>query len=129
MLFDLDGNQMNDIPHRRDYDAWRAGLTDAQHSAIMGELHRIMDQAIVSGEVRGENGIFNSSFIPGSDWTGTVYQPIYEACNENFDHAKYFYGLLVWKAVMEHRAEWVFIRQEADTTRPLGMTYFLRGEL
>ena len=124
MLFDLDGNLQAHIPHRVDYDRWRARLSDADHASIMEALHGIMNAAIERGEDRNENGIFNSSYIPGADWRGTPYQPIYVACGENFDHARFFYGLLVWEAVMNHGEEWVFIRQEIDSDRPLGLTYF-----
>lgn len=126
MLFDIDGNEQFDIPHRKDYDRWRRNLSDEDHEIIMNELHAVMDEAIEKGDAQGENGIFNSSYIPGEDWTDTPYEPIYYACRENYEQAKLFYGLLVWEAVMEHSVDWFFMRQEVDDDRILGLTYIRR---
>lgn len=129
MLYDIDGKRQTRIPHEGDYQEWRSLLRDRDHAAILAELHRVMDEAIALGEDRGENGMFCSSFLPGEDWTGTPYQPIWaDACRRDVDQARLFYGLLVWEAVMTHGEEWVFYRAEDETRdRPLGMIYFRRG--
>ncbi|MBN1516300.1 hypothetical protein JXA32_07000 [Candidatus Sumerlaeota bacterium] len=128
MLFDINGRQQTRIPHRQNYNRWRRRLSDADHEQIMETLFHVMNQAIESGEAQGENGIFNSSFIPGANWTGTPYQPIYEACGQDFEQAQLFYGLLVWEAVMLHDDDWIFIRQQNTPEHPLGLTYFLGRE-
>jgi len=116
MLYDLKDNQLTHIPHSEEYEQWRARLSDTDYDAIIAELHRIMD----------ENQIFNASYIPGSDWQGTVYQPIYHACDENWDEARLFYGLLVWGAVQLHADDWRFYREERPGRDPIGLTYFRR---
>jgi len=117
MLSNIEGNKITSIPHREDYERWRANLSDSDYKAIIDELHRIMN----------EGDVFTSSYLPGSDWTGTVYQPIYIACGESFDAAKLFYGILVWIAVQLHPEEWRFTRQERDDESLIGLTYF-RGK-
>ncbi len=66
-----------------------------------------------------------SSHIPGSDWSGTPYLPIYEACND-WDHARRLFGLLAWEAVIEHEDDWVFINEEKSNDTPGGKIYFLK---
>lgn len=105
MLFDIAGRQQRRIPHRSDYQRWRARLSDADHRAIIDHLHQVMDQ----------EEVFNSSFLPGSDWTRTVFQPIYDsACNQNWEQARLFYGLLVWEAAMRHESRWCFLVRDSD---------------
>lgn len=104
--------------HQEKYDVWKAKLSDNDYDAIIAELHKIMD----------EKDIINSSFIPGSDWTGKVYEPIYYACGENEDNAKLFYGLLVWEATQLHSENWMFIKTEDNPDKPSGTTYFKRKD-
>lgn len=114
MLRDIDKNEITYMIHQQDYDRWRCNLSDEDHQEIMDVLHAVMD----------ENRVFNSSHIPGSDWTGTPYLPIYVACNDNENHARLFYGLLVWEAVQTHEAEWYFKKEERLGDIPGGMYYF-----
>jgi hypothetical protein len=65
-----------------------------------------------------------SSWIPGADWTGTVFQPIYEACGEDENAAALFFGLLVWQVVMDREDCWSFGRYEKEGIPIRGMTYF-----
>jgi len=121
MLFDMDGNEMNYMPHQNDYDRWRANLSDADYRAIIDELHLKFDKA-----AQAEAPVW-SSYIPGNDWEGTIYQPIYHACGDNYDVAKLFFGLLVWEAAQSHEHDWVFIREDKGTDdKPFGLTYFRR---
>jgi len=106
---------LTDIPHRREYDIWRARITDLEYSAIMAALNE---------RIEGDE-IVTSSWIPGSDWTGTVYEPIYEkACRMNEDHAAKFFGLLLWEVVLNHEDVWSFGRYQKDGLQIEGMTYF-----
>lgn len=76
-----------DVPHRHDYDIWRGRLSDAEFNAVYDELN---------SRVEGSN-IETSSWIPGSVWDGTVFQPILEvACLGDADAAGRFY----WTTIM-----------------------------
>lgn len=116
MLYDIEKNLISYTPHRVDFDRWRRNLTDEDYDAIIDELHQIFDNL--------DEPVFNSSFLPGSIWDETVYQPIYEAVGANEDVAALFYGLIVWEAVRSHEGEWFFVRQNRDDDRPIGLTYF-----
>jgi len=118
MLFNIDGKRMTHMPHKDDYDRWRANLSDAHYQAIIDELLRIFDKA------DEDDKVVRASYIPGSDWNGTVYQPIYHACGEQYDIAKLFFGMLVWEAVQLHGKDWIFIQEEGPSDRPFGKTYF-----
>ena len=87
MLYSLNSEKyINVIPYRDDYDIWRSRLTDAEYQAIYDELHSRIS----------ESEIETSSWMPGSDWTGTVFQPIYErACRCDNEAAAKFFGLIV----------------------------------
>ena len=74
-----------------------------------------------------ETDIVKSSYLPGSDWNGTPYQPIYHAVGEDVQLAALFYGLLVWRAVQLRREGWYFIKQQSRDDQPTGMTYFRRS--
>ena len=121
MLYSIDTDKpVTHIPHRENYDRWIKGLKPEHYKAIMDELHDRIEREMNKG-----NNVHTSSWIPGSDWSGTVYQPIYsEACGESHDAAKLFFGLLVWVAFMKHPDYWGFGRYEKDGISIEGMTYF-----
>lgn len=116
MLYSIEsGKYVKTIPHRRDYDRWRRGLDDKEYQAIYNEL-----RSRISG-----SEIETSSWIPGSDWSGTVYQPIYEkACALDGEASAKFFGLILWQVVMEHEATWSFGRYKLGNVPIEGLTYF-----
>lgn len=116
MLYSIDNDDpIKDIPHRHDYDIWRRRLTDQEYNAIVEELN----QRIETDEVH------TSSWIPGADWTHTVFQPIYEkACMRDVDAAAKFFGLILWEVMMNRPEEWSFGRYEKDSIPIEGLTYF-----
>jgi hypothetical protein len=116
MLYSIESkSEITSIPHAQDYTQWRSRLTDAEYAAIVAEL----DSRIEGTEVQ------TSSWIPGADWTGTVFQPIYEkACRRDEDAAARFFGLIVWDVFMQHDDWWAFGRYEKDGIPIRGLTYF-----
>ncbi len=119
MLVQIDGSGnariIDYLPHPGDYAQWRAGLTDAEHAAIVAEIDRRM----------GDKEIEASSFLPGQDWTGTPFWPIYEsACNRDFDAARKFFGLLVWEYMRGRPDCWCFGRYDVRNVAVEGLIYF-----
>ncbi|HST57787.1 MAG TPA: hypothetical protein VLK84_03795, partial [Longimicrobium sp.] len=106
MLISIDtGRPVSTIPHAKDYLAWRSRLTAGQYEAIVDELNT----RIEAGEVH------TSSWMPGANWQGTVFQPIYEdACNKNPNAAALFFGLILWNVMMERDDCWSYGRFEKD---------------
>ena len=104
-----------DIPHRHDFNVWRSRLTDEQFDDIRTELRR---------RIEGSE-VHTSSWIPGSDWTGTVFEPIYtDACRYDIDASGRCFGLFLWVVMMEHPDVWGFGRYEKDAIPIEGLTYF-----
>ncbi len=66
---------------------------------------------------------------PGSDWTGTVFQPIYTtAARGEFERSAKFFGQLVWYAVMQRPEQWASGRYDLDGRDIGSRTYFrLKG--
>ena len=117
---------MNHVPHKEDFDRWMSNLSRDDYDRIYGELHSVFDESSRKRD-EGSNepgaGVETSSFIPGSDWTGTVWEPIWHACERDVDRAALFFGLIVWKVVMEHPDPWAFGRYLTDRGIQ-GTTYF-----
>jgi len=116
MLFSIDTNSyITKIPHKADYDRWKAGISDSEYHAIYDELN-----ARISG-----SDIETSSWVPGNDWTGTVYEPIYKkACHYDVSASAKFFGLILWHVVMEHKEVWSFGRYRLGDIPIEGLTYF-----
>lgn len=112
MLFTIERVKVDYIPHKRDYDRWRQSLSETDYVNIMESFEQILN----NGEVHV------SSFVPGNDWTNTPYQAIYIACDEDEQHSAFFFGLLMWEAVMRHNDNWSFIKYDDKNIK--GMTYF-----
>ena len=119
MLYAIDSGgrpkAIQDIPHRPFYDACKKRLTTAELDAMKSHLNSMID----SDEVH------TSSWMPGSDWNGTPFQPIYDkACGQDLDASGRFFGLLVWIVFQERTEAWSFGRYEKDNIPIKGMTYF-----
>jgi hypothetical protein len=125
------------LSYRDDFDRVWLSMTVAQRNAIEAEIHRRLDDLIAFpsanwGSITNtsiEGGKANPVTGEGGDWTGTAFEPIFEACGSSEQRAGMFYGN-VWKMVIIGRPElWVGIR--ADPTFPRrgitlqGKTYFL----
>ena len=116
MLYSLDRfQQVTAVPHEREFRVWTLRLSSAEMKAIKGELNRRVD----GGEVH------TSSWMPGADWTGTVFQPIWEkACLKNVEAAAKCFGLILWQVMMERPEFWSFGRYKLRDLPIEGLTYF-----
>ena len=119
MLYTVDRELIEYIPHVADYERWRRRLSDLEYEAIFQELNERVNEHMQ------RNGVVTSSWIPGADWTGTVFQPIYEnACNYDADQAALCFGLILWDVMMQREEAWSFGRYEKDGIEIRGLTYF-----
>lgn len=116
MLYSLDKLQVvKTIPHEAEYRRWYSRLSDTEVSAITDELNRKIDQ----GEIH------TSSWMPGRNWIGTVFQPIWEkACQKNQDSAAKCFGLMLWEVMMNRPEAWAFGRYKLNEVSIEGLTYF-----
>lgn len=117
MLSNIYDNKVKQVWHKKFFDASKAWLSEDEYQAMVDELNRIVQE-----KVDTQSDIVVSSFIPGSDWSGTVWEPIYtNACKEEYDHAAQFFGLLVCQVLIAREEDWRFIKQESHAK---GMIYF-----
>jgi hypothetical protein len=116
MLIDPATNKkITTIPHRSAYRAWCDKLDRAELQAIKDVLNERIDGS----------DIHTSSWIPGADWTGTVYDPIYsKACSMNEDAAAKMFGLILWDVILHRNEKWACGRYQKDGVDIKGMTYF-----
>ena len=117
MLFDpkLNGNKIYSIPHSSEYEAWKSRLTKEQFQAVFDEL----DSRVSEGDVH------TSSWMPGRDWSHTVFQPIYDqACGQDKESAAMCFGLILWEVMMKRPEAWSFGRYPRNGIEIKGMTYF-----
>jgi hypothetical protein len=116
MLVNIDNMSLIDyIPHAKEYKIWKARLNPQQLAAI--------EKALIV-KIQGSE-IHTSSWIPGNDWTGTVFDPIYSvACLQNEVSAAQCFGLILWEVLMNHHDYWAFGRYEKDGIPIRGLTYF-----
>ncbi|NBL00078.1 MAG: hypothetical protein EOM50_19135 [Erysipelotrichia bacterium] len=78
---------------------------------------------IIQRKIDNNEKIAVSTFIPGSDWSGTVWNPIYtKSCGHDEEQAALFFGLLVCQIMIDRDEKWYFIKQENIAK---GMIYFM----
>lgn len=118
MLIDIyTREEINNIPFRETFETIESRLSESQHDAIVAEINRLMDEA--GGE------IVTAGWLPGPDWTGTPFEPIYRiAARRNEELAGKMFGLLVWHTIMLRPERWASGRFEKDGVELSSRTYF-----
>ncbi|WP_090042793.1 hypothetical protein [Clostridium frigidicarnis] len=102
------------LPYSDDFTKWKKNLLDDDYTAIVNELNSVFD----SGKVH------TAGWIPGHNWIGTVYEPIFKACNKNQVRAALFFGLIVYKVFMDRDDTWACDRFQLDGKEIKSLTYF-----
>ena len=117
MLYSVDSTKyVTTVPHKRQFDQWKKNLSTTDYQRIVDALNQKVDMSDIN----------TSSWIPGNDWTGTVYQPIYHACGNDKVTSGLFFGLILFELLMNRKdAVWGFGRYEKDGVPIRGMTYFI----
>jgi hypothetical protein len=118
MLINCDsGEIINYIPHIQDFNTWKKRLSAIEYDRIVEEINK---------KIEG-NEINVAGWLPGPDWSGTPFYPIYiNACKQNYEHSAMFFGLLVWEAMMNRPEKWGFGKgYEAKGVLIRSMVYFL----
>ena len=116
MLVDMmSGKVITQVPFFQQYRVWMARMTPAEIVAIKDELNTMIDGTEIQ----------TSSWMPGADWTGTPFEPIYnKAARRNQDLAAKCFGLMVWDVFMARPEKWTSGRFEKDGEPIGGRTYF-----
>lgn len=111
----MSGKPVTRVPYDDDYRRCMSRMTGAEIAAIKAALN-----AMVEG-----TEIQTAGWMPGKDWSGTPFDPIYaKAARCNEDVAARCFGLVVWEVFMERPERWTSGRFEKDG-EPIGSrTYF-----
>lgn len=116
MLYSIDSQKyVTRLPHQADFDKWMKNLSVADYRKIEDALNEKIDQKEIN----------TAGWLPGHDWTGTVYEPIYDACGKNVTLSSMFFGLIVFDLLMNRQDKvWGFGRYEKNGKQIASMTYF-----
>ncbi len=103
------------VPFAKEYAAFMARMSASEIADIKAELNNRIDGTEIQ----------TAGWMPGSDWTGTVFQPIYEkAARRDSSAAARCFGLMVWEVFMRRPETWTSGRFE-NNGEPIGSrTYF-----
>ena len=117
MLYSIDSARYIDkLPHKKEYDNWRKHISDVDFQLIVDKINEQID----------EKDVNTAGWMPGHDWTGTVYEPLYYACGRNTSHAGMFFGLIVFYVQMKRDdLVWGFGKYERNGKAIGSTTYFL----
>lgn len=108
----------NYVPYHAEFEICAARLSHNGRQAIFDELEKRIEAKPEDKKIE------TSSWIPGSDWTGTVFYPIYVASNYDPEIAAKFFGQLVWCYFRDREDVWAFGRYKKDEVPIRGLTYF-----
>ncbi|HEY8572742.1 hypothetical protein [Phenylobacterium sp.] len=116
MLVDLmSGRPVANMARAGEYKQLMKRLDASEISAIKSALNALID---------GDE-VHTAGWMPGSNWEGTPYQPIYEkAANRDYVLSAKCFGLIVYEVFMERPERWTSGRFEKNG-EPIGSrTYF-----
>ena len=106
------------VPFRNQYATWMSRLSADEIAAIKAEMNAMIDTG----------RIHTSSWMPGSDWSSTVFQPIYlKAARRDHTAAAQFFGLMLMEVFMDRPETWTSEHFEKDGEPIKGRTYFTIG--
>jgi hypothetical protein len=104
-------------PHEREFRQMMKNLAPVDFQRISDTLNEHINTT-------GRSEIITSSWIPGADWTGTPYEPIYFAAGQNCQLARFFCGLILWRVMMDRPEVWSLGRYPKNSGETTGLTYF-----
>lgn len=115
MIISIDtGKPKTILPHSGDYKRWRRKLSDSDYNDIVDALNLKIDA----------DEIHTAGWMPGHNWMGTVFEPIYHACKQNETQAALFFGLIVYKVFMDRPDRWACGKFEINGKAIKSLTYF-----
>lgn len=100
MLIDINSSTekvITKIPHRTSFEAWKKQIGKEEYQAIIDELNRRIDE---------NPEVHTAGWIPGHNWEGTVFYPIYLACKKDKTAAAKFFGIIVFIVFMDRPERW-----------------------
>ena len=103
------------LPHASEFAQSMSRMDASDLATIRAELNRLF----------ATNEIQTAGWIPGNDWTGTIWSPIYhDAARGNYDIAARIFGLIVFDVAMRRPEAWITGRFEKNGVAIRSLTYF-----
>ena len=123
MLFSIEERQITGIPRRRqrEFRVWRSNLADEDYERVVEAINEYVDAVPL-------NRPFVSSHIPGRNWEGSIYEPLYLACGQSEEQSGWFFGLIVWQVMIDRPEAWMFKLADKEGEGVLGTTYWQRDQ-
>ncbi len=90
--------------------------------ARLGPRYQPIEDAI-NGMIDGHE-VRTAGWLPGSDWTGTPFEAIYEVCGRNQEEAGLSFGLIVWMVFEKRPETWASAHGMKDGREIRSRTYF-----
>lgn len=117
MLIDVDSKKpITGIPYGKNWKLLVDRLSTDELAAAKDEINRLAD---------AQGKIFTAGWLPGADWNGTPFQPIYDkAARNDYSLSALLYGLLVYVTVMEREDTWASGRYRVGDRDIGSRTYF-----
>jgi len=101
----LTGRRIDVLPFEGKFKHQRARLERDEDDAIVREIRSRLDAVPVGKAI-------SASWVPGADWTNTVFAPIYsKVCGCDFDASALFLGSFFQALVIEHSSLWRKVKQ------------------
>ena len=111
------GKEIERIPYKSQFDTLRARLSGEEFDAMVARVNELIDES--GGEVA------TAGWLPGSDWTGTPFEPIYtKAAREDFTRSALFFGQLVWYTITKRPEAWASGKYQVEGEDIGSRTYF-----
>jgi hypothetical protein len=119
MILDIDTKKsITRQPHPPTWRLLEARLTRAERENIIDAI---------TERIGEDDEIKVAAFMPGSDWTDTPFQIIFEkAARNNFELAGLMFGLLAWEAFKRHPDEWLTLKTTFSGRDVENRVYFRR---
>lgn len=116
MLVDMmSGKPVRKMPFAAEYRRYMAGMSPDEISRIKAALNEMIEGTEIQ----------TAGWMPGRDWTGTVFEPIYfKAANQSYAASAKCFGLMAWEVFMERPERWTSGRFEKDGESIGSRTYF-----
>jgi hypothetical protein len=107
------------VPHDSENRPLISNIPPQELAAIIDELNRRIDEVVDS-----PTELITAGWIPGNDWTGTIWEPIFTACRYNFDRSGMVFGALVFEVMMNRPEDWSLGKYQVNGRDIGSNTYF-----
>ena len=115
-----DMRQITNVPHEASNRPIVNRIPEESLVRIRKEINERIQAVVDSHEE-----LITSGWIPGSDWTNTVWQPIYIASRNDFVRAGMVFGFLVFEEMMYREEDWSLGKYQVNG-RDIGSTTYFR---